>query len=77
MTAPLDDNAMTGAELCAALRLAMSTFYQYQSLGRFERFELVPRIGPRRYSRKLVKAYLDGEPSTRTRAPRLAEVRRA
>jgi len=61
----LDQNAMTPHELRAKLRLALSTFYQYQSLGRFERFELVPRIGPRRYSRKLVQAYLDGEPSSR------------
>jgi hypothetical protein len=62
-----DANAMTPQELCTKLRLAMSTFYHHQSLGRYERFEVVPRIGPRRYSRKLVQAYLDGELSPRAR----------
>lgn len=52
---------MTPQELCAALRLKMSAFYKYQASGRFERFELAPRIGPRRYSRKLVQAYLNRE----------------
>lgn len=59
--APLLTNAMTPADLCAALQMKMPTFYRYQALGKFERFELVPRIGPRRYSRKLVQAYLDRE----------------
>jgi len=63
---PLDDeSAMTPHELRAKLRLAASTFYHYQSLGRYERWELVPRIGPRRYSRKLVQQYLDREPTSR------------
>jgi len=59
-----DDRAMTPHELRAALRLSTSTFYHYQSAGKLERFELRPRIGPRRYSRKLVQRYLDGEPGS-------------
>jgi hypothetical protein len=59
------DTAMTPRELRDALRLAESTFYAYQAAGKFDRFELKPRIGPRRYSRKLVQQYLDGEPSAR------------
>jgi len=57
-----DDRAMTPHELRAKLRLGTSAFYKYQSLGRFEKLELVPRIGPRRYSRKRVQQYLDREP---------------
>jgi predicted site-specific integrase-resolvase len=59
--ADADDQAMTPRELCAALQIALSTFYNYQAAGRYERFELVPRIGPRRYSRRLVRQYLDRE----------------
>lgn len=57
----MDDQAMTPQELQAALQLSRSTFYRYQALGKFDRFELVPRIGPHRYSRKAVQAYLDRE----------------
>lgn len=67
MSADVDvDDAMMPKELAGKLHLAMSTFYEYQAAGRFKRFELVPRIGPRRYSRRLVKEYLDGEPSSRS-----------
>ena len=59
-TAAGEDTAMTPQDLRDALRLTQSTFYKYQSIGKFERFELRPRIGPHRYSRKLVQAYLDG-----------------
>lgn len=65
------DRAMTPQELQNALQLSRSTFYRYQSLGKFERFELVPRIGPHRYSRKAVQAYLDRE---RPSALRIARV---
>jgi len=57
MSAP--DQAMTPAELRAALQLAVSTFFKYQAMGKFDQWELIPRIGPRRYSRKAVQAYLD------------------
>ncbi len=56
-----DDQAMTAQELRDALNLKPSTFYKHQAAGRYERFELVPRIGPRRYSRPLVQAYLKRE----------------
>lgn len=64
------DTAMTPAELRTALRLAVSTFFKYQAMGKFERWELTPRIGPRRYSRKAVQAYLDLEVGIRASAPR-------
>lgn len=64
-----DDYPMTPRELCEALRLTIGTFYQYQSKGRFERFELVPRIGPRRYCRRLVQQYLARE-NSRTAFPK-------
>ena len=57
----LDVRAMTADELRQALQMTPSTFYRHQSLGKFERFELRPRIGLRRYSRKLVTAYLNGD----------------
>jgi hypothetical protein len=59
------DAAMTPAELRAALQLGVSTFFKYQARGQFDRWELVPRIGPRRYSRKAVQAYLDRDEPVR------------
>ena len=56
-----DPRAMTPAELRDALQLTQATFYRYQAKGAFVRFELEPRIGPHRYSRKLVQAHIDGE----------------
>lgn len=56
-----DDRAMTWRELAHALQLSQSQFYRYLAAGRFDRFELVPRIGPRRFSRKAVREYLDRE----------------
>jgi hypothetical protein len=50
---------MTPAELRQALRISTSAFYKYQAMGRFEPWELKPRIGPRRYSRKAVQQHLD------------------
>jgi hypothetical protein len=62
---------MTPAELCQALQLKRSTFFKQQALGRFAKFELKPRIGPHRYSRKLVQQYLDREPAPQAEpAPR-------
>lgn len=58
---PTLEPALTAQDLCRLLQLKMTAFYKYRSLGRFDRFELHPRIGPRRYSRKLVQAWLDGE----------------
>jgi hypothetical protein len=58
----MDDDALTPIELRTALRLAESTYFKYQRLGLLDRFRLVPRIGPPRYSRKALRAYLDREP---------------
>jgi hypothetical protein len=69
MGTPLDDSAMTPKEVAAALRMGLTTFYRYQAQGRFTAFELVPRIGDRRYSRKAVQAYLDREHATPRRVP--------
>lgn len=53
--------AMTPDELCQALRLRKWTFMRLQAAGKFDRFELLPRLGVRthRYSRKAVQAFLD------------------
>lgn len=59
------DRAMTWRELADALQLSKAQFYRYLAAGRFDRFELVPRIGPRRFSRSLVRAYLDREGTAR------------
>jgi hypothetical protein len=61
----MTNDAMTPAELRAALRLGMTTYFKCQRLGLLDRFRLVPTIGPPRYSRTAVQAYLDREPSAR------------
>jgi hypothetical protein len=53
---------MTAKELRTALRQAPSTFARHAAAGEFDRFELKPRIGWPRYSRRLVEQYLNGEP---------------
>jgi len=55
----MPESAMTPDELRQALRIKRSTFYKHQALGRFEQWELKPRIVGHRYSRKAVQAYLD------------------
>lgn len=65
---PVDETALTGDELRQKLRMNQHTFYRYQSLGKFERFQLRPQIGSRLYSRKLVQAYLDREDTRETRS---------
>lgn len=59
----LGDSAMTPDDLRQLLQLHPKTFQNLQALGRFEQWELVPRLGHRlrRYSRKAVQAYLDRE----------------
>lgn len=54
-----DDRAITPQEFADKLQIKLATFYKHRAAGRFDRFELVPRIGPARYSRKLVAEYLD------------------
>jgi len=61
---------MTPVQLCAALQISRSTYYRLLVAGRLDRFALVPRIGPRRYSRAAVQAYLDREPPSAWRAAR-------
>jgi hypothetical protein len=71
-SAPHED-ALTADELRQKLRIDnANTFFKHQSAGKFERFQLRPQLGRQRlYSRKLVQAYLDREPTddgtTRTR----------
>jgi hypothetical protein len=57
----MPESAMTPEELRLALRISKSGFYKFQAKGHFEQWELKPRIGPHRYSRKAVQAYLDRE----------------
>ena len=61
-----DDRALTPKEFAEKLQMALSTFYRYQAQGKFAQFELVPRFGDRRYSRKAVQAYLDRDTPFRT-----------
>jgi predicted DNA-binding transcriptional regulator AlpA len=57
---PPDEIAMCREELCARLRISRATFYRLEKAGKLDRFECKPRLGPRRYSRKLVQAFVDG-----------------
>jgi hypothetical protein len=45
------------------LRLGRTAYFEYQRLGLLDQFQLRPAIGPPRYSRKVVQAYLDREPA--------------
>jgi hypothetical protein len=53
---------MTAREFREALRLTPQTYWRHAAAGEFERFELKPRIGHVRYSRRLVDQYLNGDP---------------
>lgn len=56
------NDAVTSIELCRLLHAKRSTFYRWEKQGRFRRLEIP--LGPRahkRYSRKLVTAFLNGE----------------
>jgi hypothetical protein len=61
---PLADRplVMTAKELRTALRVSPPTFARHSAAGDYDRFELKPRIGHPRYSRRLVEQYLNGEP---------------
>ncbi len=54
-------DAITPEELRELLHLSPATYYRALARGTLDRFALVPRIGPRRFSRKAVQAYLDRE----------------
>lgn len=52
--------AMTPGEVMRELGVSRSTFCKYQREGKLKRFLLPRAIGVRKYSRRLVAAYLDG-----------------
>jgi hypothetical protein len=52
---------LSSADMMRLFGLKKSAFYQLQNIGRFDPFEIKPRIGRRMYSAKKVQAYLDGE----------------
>lgn len=54
---------LTTADLRKIFNLGRNTFYRLQAIGRFDRFEIKPRVSQRRrfFSAKKVQAYLDGE----------------
>lgn len=52
--------AMSPGDLMRALNMSQTTFYKYQREGKLKRFQLARAIGEKRYSGRLVEAYLDG-----------------
>jgi hypothetical protein len=48
-------------EMCAIFGLTPSGFHRRERKGYYERFELKPKIGPKRWSGTLLKRYLDCE----------------
>lgn len=61
VVATLLDARLTTADLMRIFNLKTAAFYKFQKMGRFDGFEIRPRIGRRLYSAKKVQAYLDGE----------------
>lgn len=61
---PVDerDVVMTAKEFREALRVSPQTYWRHAKAGAYERFELKPRIGLPRFSRRLVEQYLNGDP---------------
>lgn len=52
---------MTAKDMQRVFQLSSSRFYALRAIGRFDAFEIRPRIGQRAWSGKKVQAYLDGE----------------
>jgi hypothetical protein len=52
--------ALGPRELQQALNITPATFYKWHRLGKFKRFEIKRAIGIKKYSGRLVQAYLDG-----------------
>jgi hypothetical protein len=52
--------AMDSAELMLKLGMTKAGFYKLHAAGKFDRFLLPNAIGKRRFSGRLVQAYLDG-----------------
>lgn len=59
--ATLLDARLTAVDLMRIFNLKKAAYYKFQRMGRFDAFELRPRIGRRLYSAKKVQAHLDGE----------------
>lgn len=57
---PTSAKAMTPGELMRELGVSRTTFCRYQREGKLKRFLLPRAIGVKKYSRRLVDAYLDG-----------------
>lgn len=60
---------MHAADLMRVFEIKHARFYQLLKVGKFDRFEITPRIGHRAFSRTLVQRYLDGEVTDRKFAP--------
>lgn len=57
----LVDARLTAADMKRIFDLKDAAFYKWLAMGRFDAFEIKPRIGRRLWSAKKVRAYLDGE----------------
>jgi hypothetical protein len=55
------ESRLTAADLMRVFGLKRAAFYKWLAVGRFDPFEIKPRIGKRLYSAKKVQAHLDGE----------------
>lgn len=56
-------------DLMQIFQIKHARFYQLLKAGKFDRFEILPRIGRRAWSRTLVQRYLDGDVTARKFAP--------
>lgn len=60
------DSRLTAADMMRIFGLKTTHFYRLLAIGRFDAFEIKPRIGKRLWCAKKVRAYLDGEGVVRT-----------
>lgn len=72
LVSSLLSDVLTPQDMMRLFQVRSSRFYQLLAVGRFDAFELKPRIGPRRFSAKKVKAYFDGDMSGQSRFKRSA-----
>lgn len=49
-------------EMAAIFRISVSRFYQLREEGQWDVFKVTPTLGPKCYSRDLLKRYVAGEP---------------
>lgn len=52
---------MSAHDMCRLFNIKLSTFRKYVAAGKVDRFELLPRIGPRAWSGELLGKYLNCE----------------